>query len=637
MATVTAKEIPVEKLLNKEEAKKDFAVLSELQSKLPSDARVKIFKRKEDGGRDYISSLPAQDLINVDIHDFIKKKYAKKHGGGEYVIEAIDSDGNTVMTSTISIAEELTEEQKAKQEEKLRLKEHEEIMQMREEAFQKLKEAEEEKRKAEKMRWEAYIEALNKQWETMQKMYEEQIKTLKEYINSAPDPTTQMMFQMQLDKVSREFENARRDFELKIKEAQERSATTDKFYDLVSQLIPQLISISTEKGKDPVEEFSKVVNVIKNTIGEKKDLIESFLENPEKLRIFQRLLGIDSEEKKKGLLDELMENTEKLKVFQRLLGIDDDQKRKSFWDELIEKPEKIKTFQKLLGLEEKKDFFTELIEKPEKFELFKKIIGIDKTEELIKHLQELKERQRQMENEIRSKPEEPKKDLVDQILEAKQKFEALKGLFAPPQPAKTFIELVSQLLTSAGPYIVQAMQQYISGMITLEMLRKGINPQQIMNMPQLQQQITQGQLPQGQTPQLENLSGISETKQIEGFAGSEMPEEHEEVEQKAKRRGRKKVRVMPVEEAFAQLVAEVAKSTSQDGTLNEEAFIDTMAKGIMANLEIHPEWGIEALKKYGKALKEKGAEITSQVLAIEIDKAKELINKIGEKFLELRQ
>ena len=171
MARVTAKEIPVEKLLNKEEVKKDFAVLSELQSKLPSNARVKIFKRNEEGGRDYISSLPAQDLVKVDIHEFIKKKYVKDHGGGEYIIEAVDSDGNTVDTFTISIAEKLTEEEKTKREEKMRLKEHEEIMQMREEAFQKLKEAEEEKRKAEKMRWETYIEALNKQWETIPVSY----------------------------------------------------------------------------------------------------------------------------------------------------------------------------------------------------------------------------------------------------------------------------------------------------------------------------------------------------------------------------------------------------------------------------------------------------------------------------------
>ena len=608
MARVTAKEIPVEKLLNKEEVKKDFAVLSELQSKLPSNARVKIFKRNEEGGRDYISSLPAQDLVKVDIHEFIKKKYVKDHGGGEYIIEAVDSDGNTVDTFTISIAEKLTEEEKAKREEKLKLKEHEEIMQMREEAFQKLKEAEEEKRKAEKMRWETYIEALNKQWETIQKMYEEQINTLKEYINSAPDPNTQMMFQIQLDKVSREFENARRDFELKIKEAQERSVASEKFYDLVGQLIPKLIDISTAKGEDPVEKFSKIVEVIKSVVGERKDIIESFLESPEKMKILQRMLGIDEEGKRKPVLDELLSS-----------------------------PEKLKSLLDLLGFDRKKSFLEELMEKPEKFEIFKRIIGMDKTEELIKHLQEIRERQMQIENEIRSKPEEPKKVLIDQILEAKQKFDALKGLFAPPQPAKTLIELVSQLLTSAGPYIVQAMQQYIGGMITLEMLRKGINPQQIMNMPQFQQQVIQGQIPQAQTPQLENLSGSSEVKQSEGFAGSEIPEEQEEVEQKAKRKGRKRVRVIPVEEAFAQLVSEVAKSTFQDGTLNEEAFIDTMAKGIMANLEIHPEWGVEALKKYGKNMKEKGAEITSQVLAIEMEKAKELIDKIGERFLELRQ
>ena len=613
MARVTAKEIPVEKLLNKEEVKKDFAVLSELQSKLPSNARVKIFKRNEEGGRDYISSLPAQDLVKVDIHEFIKKKYVKDHGGGEYIIEAVDSDGNTVDTFTISIAEKLTEEEKAKREEKMRLKEHEEIMQMREEAFQKLKEAEEEKRKAEKMRWETYIEALNKQWETIQKMYEEQINTLKEYINSAPDPNTQMMFQMQLDKVSREFENARRDFELKIKEAQERSVASEKFYDLVGQLIPKLIDISTAKGEDPVEKFSKIVEVIKSVVGERKDIIESFLESPEKMKILQRMLGIDEEGKRKPVLDELLSS-----------------------------PEKLKSLLDLLGFDRKKSFLEELMEKPEKFEIFKRITGMDKTEELIKHLQEIRERQMQMENEMRSKPEEPKKDSFDQLLEMGQKLEALQRifprLFNPPQPAKTFLELISQVLTNAAPHISQIVDRYIGGMITLEMLRKGYNPQQIVNMFQPQQAM-QGQIPQTQIPQLENFAGLEtkQTKQAEGFAGSEIPEEQKEVEQKAKRKGRKRVRVMPVEEAFAQLVSEVAKSTSQDGTLNEEAFIDTMAKGIMANLEIHPEWGVEALKKYGKNMKEKGAEITSQVLAIEMEKAKELIDKIGERFLELRQ
>ena len=95
--------LSVEKKLASQESRRDSEVLTSIAKELPSASRVKIYKKGEEFGKSYIASVSAEDFAESDPHEFVKKKYVSKFGGGEYIVDLLDSDGNSVDKKTISI------------------------------------------------------------------------------------------------------------------------------------------------------------------------------------------------------------------------------------------------------------------------------------------------------------------------------------------------------------------------------------------------------------------------------------------------------------------------------------------------------------------------------------------------------
>lgn len=560
----------VEKALDSQESKRDIEVLSDISKDLPSAARIKIYKKDEEN-KAFIASISAEDFSNSDPHEFIKTKYVKKHGGGDYLIELLDSNGRAVDRRIVSIVEENKEKPV---EETKSAKIINEALDMREEAFGKIKEAEKEKREAEKTKYETMIGAMERQWDTIQKMYESQVSVLKEQMDKTKDPNSQLMVQMQLEKISRDFEASKRDIETKMQQGQEGKLASDKMFDLVNNLIPLILQKSTQEGKDPVDELSKTITLVNNLTGGKKDIIESFIENPERMQVFQKLLGISSNGGKKDLFEDILEN-----------------------------PAKADMFKKLLGVEDKKDFLLEMMENPSKFEIFKKITGIDKQDELVKEVKKMGESLI-----LKDVTTEPPKGFMDELIDAKTKFETLKSLFNPSQPAKTFVELISTVITGAGPHIANAVNSYMNGMITLEMIKKGmINKENVP--PGMQAQIT-GQGFQGTGNISEQPKKTIEEKPAGG---------HKELN---------------IEDTFKEIIVKIVEA-SKDEQIDGTVFIDRISKNVVLNVKRNPSLILQIVKYGGfEEITGKMSIILIETLGFEKTVADEFAKQIADNVVE---
>lgn len=559
--------LSIEKRLGTEEAKKDIEILGKVADTLPSASKIKIYKKNEEN-RDYIASVSAEDFANTDPHEYVKNKFAKKHGGGDYLIELLSSDGEPVQRRVISIIDET--EKKPEDTKQARIVE--EALQMREDAFDKVKEAEKEKREAEKMKYDTAIEGMSRQWDTIQKMYDSQIAVLREQLEGTKDRDVQSTIERQIDRIQREFDSSKNKFEIDMKSREEGKVATEKMFDLVNTLIPMILQRSTKEDKDPVEELSKTITLVNSLTGGKKDIIESFIENPERMQLFQKLLGINAESKK-GTFDDVLEN-----------------------------PMKMEMFRKMLGIEEKRDFLVDMIDNPQRFDIFRKLTGIDKQEDLIKEVKRLGD------NIIEKSavPIEEPKGFIDEILEAKNKFEALKNLFQPSQPAKTFVELVSTLVSGAGPYVAQAVNSYMNGMITLEMLRKGM-----INKSNLPPQLLSGQGFQGIANIPDNAPQVKKTK----------PETKEQENKEVK-----------LEDAFRSITINILQQ--YQGALDGEIFVDKVVDAVILNVKRNPSLIFQIMKYEHDGIVEEMSTIFMELLRVEKPISDGLAKQIANKVVE---
>lgn len=113
-----------------------------------------------------------------------------------------------------------------------------------------------------------------------------------------------------------------------------------------------------------------------------------------------------------------------------------------------------------------KSFMEVLFEHPERVEMFKKAMGFDTTEQIL-------------EDVLKKQPAPAPKSGLDQILEFSGKLNVAEPVLkrflgVQNQPAKTFVEFLSTLLSQAGPHLVKATNSIVNGMVTRAMIDKGL-------------------------------------------------------------------------------------------------------------------------------------------------------------------
>lgn len=139
------------------------------------------------------------------------------------------------------------------------------------------------------------------------------------------------------------------------------------------------------------------------------------------------------------------------------------------------------------------------------------------------------------------------KSFIDELAELSRKLEYSKPLLQrmlgiQSQPAKSLFEFLSTVIVNASPYISEAIKTYMNGMITIEMIRKGLVGKEILgilqqNTIQQQQQLSQITKPKINIEFHESQSGFSgnnsnknfETmfyEKFEELLSSDLTEEH---------------------------------------------------------------------------------------------------------------
>ncbi|MCL6577974.1 MAG: hypothetical protein K6T73_01120 [Candidatus Bathyarchaeota archaeon] len=504
--------LTVEDIIEKAEAKKDSKLLEGIAEKLPSASKVRIYKRQDDGGKSFIISIPAEDFPVQETHEFIKKKFVDKYGGGDYVVEMVDSGGDVVGKGLVNIIDESREAPEAKS-----MKIIGEALEMKERAIEKVREAEKEIREVEKTKYEATLDSINKQWEMLSRLYETKIKDLEERKKDQPE-YMQLILNNQINSIRAEMDMARMKFESEMRAKEEGKVATEKMFDLVNTLIPLIVEKSTEKGKDPVQAFTDTLNAIDSVVGRKQDFFESLMENPEKLLVFKRLIGLDEDGRKKDFLSEMLENPAKAEIFKKVMGLD------------------------------RKDFITEMMENPQKFEMIKKLMGVTEVDKTL------------------PVTIEPKKDFLDQLIEAKGKYEALKSMFSPAQPVRSIVELAGLFFQNAGPHILNAINQITNSMVTMAMINKG-----------LVTQLPDGTVvPKLQRPAIRRAK--SEETPIEPFAGTSDKEEEK----------------VDVRKIFENILIDVASSYTEP--VESKIFVDKVAENVIIMAKRNPAMIFEGMK-----------------------------------------
>jgi len=400
------KKLSIEDKLSETEAKKDVKILTDIAEKLPSASKVRVYKRDDDGKKMFLTAISAEDFPVSNSHEYIKSRYYEKYGGGDYVIELVDGGGDIVGKSEVGLVDDVQKEGDTRYFDMMN-----KAIKVKEEATDRVVDAERSIREAEKVKYESALETINRIWESTAKMYESKVSELERQKDKAPE-SMQIMWQMQIDGLKREIESERRRIEEQVRGKEEGKVATDKMFDLVNTLIPLIIEKSTVQGKDPIAVLTDTVSLVESMTGRKKDFIESILDNPEKMRIFQKVVGIDEDSKGK------------------------------------------------------KDSLSELLDSTQKFDALRKAMGVDKQDELMAEIRKMGEKA--------VVPVEPPKDFLDELIGARNKYEVLRSMFSPSQPAKTLIELLSSLAMNLGPPIIKGIEQITNSMVTIELVRKGL-------------------------------------------------------------------------------------------------------------------------------------------------------------------
>lgn len=580
--------LAVEKAIGGQERKRDTETLKEIAISLPTASRVKIYRMDDEGvNKDYITTINAEDAPK-DWHEFIKNKYSKKYGGGDYLIELRDSEGNVVHKSVISIISDKEKKDDPRKEAKY----VEEALEMREQAFDKMREAQEEKSKAEKSKYDVAIDSLTRQFDVIQKMYESQIQVLNKQLEDTEDKKGRDYIQRMIEQRNYELDKEREKFEYQMHQQTEGKASTDKVYDLINTMLPMIVSKSEKERTDPIQEMERTVSLVNTITGGRKDLIESLLENPERASVFKKVMGIE-ENGKKDFFSDMVENPNKVQMFRSMLGIKDE-----------EKP---------------KDFFADMMENPQKFEMFKKLFGFDRQEQMLAAIMS-------KENSV---PVEPPKSGFDEIVELAGKVQTagpvLKNMLGvSSQPAKSFIELVSTFVTGAGPYLSQAVQNVMNGMITTKMIEKGL----ITNANQLGMQGGSGGF--HGTESKKPVEHVGEFKEDTGEVFDVRTDRTSEPFASEQAKVEEQRRSMNIEQMFEQVVASVLLS-SQGQPIEAQQFVGQVAQGVIDTVEKHPSLMLKVMKLGGfEGIVSKMTPIIVKTASIDEETAKQYAGYIAE-------
>lgn len=426
--------LDIEQRLKKEvsniEFKKDKELVRKIAETLPSSAKVRIHKRLDDGSKAYVTTVNAESFPTDTPYEWIKNKYYERYGGGDYIVELLDGNNNVVGTYEVNILGE----PKPSSAESEYAKAVQESVSMREAAMEKMKEAEKELREAEKTKYESTLDIINKHWESVTKMYEARLQELKEKQKDSPE-VMRTIVDMEIRDLENKLERATEKFQEEVRRLTEKKESSDKVFDLMNNLVPAILEKSFQKGRDPVEEFKSMYTVVNEVTGGRKDMLESMIEDPRRLEIFKKIVGIS----------------------------ENGDARRDFFTELIENPQKAEVFKKIMGVEEKKDWLTDIIENPNKFEILKRVMGVEDDKK----------------DSTQIPVETKKEDMLEQIIEISSKLSQAKPVLmnllgVQQQPVRSFLEFLGTLVTNAGPYIVKAVESVGKSMIIKEMINKGI-------------------------------------------------------------------------------------------------------------------------------------------------------------------
>jgi len=672
MAKVRSKEIKIsdiENLLEKDEAKKDYVILSELQSKLPSAARVKIFKRGEDGNRGFIQKLSAEDFKKADFHDYIKKKFVPVYGGGDYIIELLDGKDNVVHTSEITV---LGEPEKKEAIEIDRLKEHEQIMKMREDAFEKLKEAQEEKLKVEKQKWENVVDLLRNQYQRTEEFFKSQIQELRERLKQQDSE----FIRDKIAELEKKLTEEKLRYEREIAEAKRNAESADRFYNTIGQIFNQILPEILKKGEDPVEKYEKFLGIINNVVQNKKDFVETLLEDPRKVEIFKKLIVGEEKKsvveeifkeprkikdwleilgltKRKDSITEILENADKLKAILEMLGF---AKRKDSITEILENADKFKTILEMLGFTKRKDFLEELMESEKKFEILQKLSGSDDIKQtLTQMINELRNLRQSMNEANVSEAEEPKSELR-KITDTLKDLKEIMHYIDPKAFPKTENVILS-FLEKITPIVSEGIKNWRDVMIATQMIRRGFIPVTTSN-PRTKRAETvfvpvgatmgttagaTAEATMGTTMGTAGYAGMNQTEvnTLESAVNQFVNQLNQQTIQKEYQKAARKIKSAPKRTKkrinIEKLMEDFIENTSsewltEEGTLDEEAFIESAVNGTIEFIENNPQIAEKIYQKYNEeGLKNLGIKVALKFFEIEKDKIEEIINRIIEK------
>ncbi|MDP2158910.1 MAG: hypothetical protein Q8K02_00370, partial [Flavobacterium sp.] len=342
MAEPKTKKLNIEDKLGGESDKKELQELKDIVKNLPTAAKIRIYKMDEDGGKKFIVSVPASDFDSANAFEYIKSKYSSKYGGGDYVIELLDGEGQTVGRNVISlIGEEPKDTAPAKHIEMM-----DKALDMKEAATDKLIEANTKMHEVEQAKSQSTMELMSKQWDAMAKIFESRIADLSRQKEATPDPMMQMLIQRDIDNVKRDIERDRDKIMSEIKSKEDSRSGNDKMMELLMTMI------LNKKEENPIDTISKTMEMVANMSGGQGDTLDDIMSNPVKLKMYKEMMGLD--EKKKDFFEDLMSNPMKAEMFKKILGV--EEKKKDLLTEVMENPEKFKMVQRMLGLPTAEEF-----------------------------------------------------------------------------------------------------------------------------------------------------------------------------------------------------------------------------------------------------------------------------------------
>ena len=410
----------LEKVVVSEEAKREGETLKDVIKSLPSDVKVRIMKI-QDGVKRYISTVPIDDYDKSDPYAWIKRRFVQKHGDGEYIIEFIAPSGEIIkQTSPIFIESENKKEDIEKQ---AFIKKAEEALRLKEEAIEKKQEIAEKISKLESEKAAVMATLFEKQFDMLTKLYEERINAIKEQIEKGTNDNNILFM---IETLKNEYRQAVDRLSNLIKEAAENKQPQ------YMELIFNMINKSLEKNT--LEETLKVISLIKD-ITRNENSIDNIMKF---INIFKEISSNNNEDP--------------IDRFAKTINI----------------------VKEITTKEEQKSFFEELIENPQKLEIIKNLLGIKEIRQVEEKINELVTK-----ISMRDEPERIKNDPLTELLDDVDKIKKIKDVLAPifgiqPQPAKSILELVSNIINS--PTMPEIVSRIMEGLTKAKLIESGFLP-----------------------------------------------------------------------------------------------------------------------------------------------------------------